>query len=554
MGIFGRNLDTAYNGSVNRDAQESQEIVKLETEIAHLSWELREAKEDMLKIADAFDGIGWAPLDTQEAREISLKTVKNVAKVCRGLYSLNPFVNRGVNARIGYIWGRGVTFDGVDGISEQIEKNRKKLFNDTAYTELERVLATDGNSFTALPIDIADEERIAFRIPLDQIMGAVSNPDDTEEVWYFRREWSVKVTNTDTGRITEKTMVKYYVNMEYYQRLKKAGKNLPRRWRDAGVEQNFVVHHIAVNKQVGWRWGVPDIMPVVFWAKAYKEYLEDNATLVKAYSRIAWSIQAGSALGAQAAGAQVMTPPTRDPLTGELRYVGSTAITGPGTTATPVAATGSTVDFDKGSALAAAIASGLQVSKVVITSDPGSGNRATAETLDLPTLKAMESRQQLHTDRFLALFEYWGAKVTPATENKDKKKEIQEAKADNQVSGPEFALVTWPQIESDSTKDRIAALGTAVELGIIFKQEARKDALDTLGVAPYKPWDELPTLEDDPAAKEKLDHETEMADKTFQQEQIIAKQGVSGGIAAKGGAQTSNNQARNNRASDSKNK
>lgn len=557
MGLFDRVTKAEETPpAIVRAAIAEQAVVDREEEITYLVHELREAKENLLKVADAYDNIGWAPLSQSDSDEIKLSTVKNMAKVSRALYSMNPFVNRGVNARIGYIWGRGVTFDGVDEISDKIEGNRRKLFNNTSYTEFERVLATDGNSFTALPNDShPDEDPTAFRVPLEQIMSAISNPDDIEEIWYYRREWSVKTTNGETGEINEKKMIKYYPSMEYYQKLQKNNKNLPRRWKDAGVEQRYVIHHVAVNKQVGWRWGVPDIAPVVFWAKAYKEYLEDRATLVKAYGRLAWQVQSPNAQGAQAAGAQVLAPPTRDPITGELRYTGGTAITGPGTVATSLPATGSDVDFDKGSALAAAIASGLQVSKVVITSDPGSGNRATAETLDLPTLKAMEARQQLHTDRFLAIFEFWGAKITPAVnekKNTPKTRETQEADKTGEPTGPEYALVTWPQIESDSTKDRVTALGTAVELGILYKQEARKEALDTLGIAPYKPWDELPTMEDDPAAQEQFDQQQQQAEQAFQQEQVIAKQGVSGGVAAKGGSQGTANSARQNRKSDSK--
>lgn len=555
MGLLDRWNTTPASQALDFAALEAR-LQDVEDENRYLNAEVREAREDLLKVADAFDSVGWAPLDSKNAKEIDLATVKRAANVSRALYAMNPFVQSGVNARIGYIWGRGVVFDGVESINDKIEDNRRKLFNDSAYTELERVLATDGNSFTALPTGDADEDSLAFRVPLDQIMSAVSNPDDVEDVWYYRREWSVKLTNSQTGDQREVTKIKYYPSLEYYQRLQKAGKNLPRRWKDAGVEQNYVIHHVAVNRQIGWRWGVPDVLPVIFWAKAYKEYLEDNATLVKAYSRIAWQIQAGSVGGAQAAGAQVMAPPTRDPMTGELQYVGSTVVTGPGTVASAMPATGSQVDFSKGSAMASAIAAGLQVPKTVITRDPGEGNRSTAETLDLPTLKAMESRQLLHTDRFLQLFEFWGAKVTPVVQSSRKRSEPNSKEAEEAESGtgPEFALVTWPQIESDSTKDRIAALGTAAELGVLYKQEARKDALGTLGIAPYKPWDELPTMEDDPAAKEQFEREQMNAEREFQQQQVIAKQGVSGGVAAKGGAQSTPNSARNNRKADSKSK
>lgn len=528
----------------------------LAEENRYLNSEITEIKEDLLRISDAFDNIGWAPLPDKDAAEIPLKTVKKVSKVARAMNTMNPFVKRGVEARISYVWGKGVSFDGIEGIQSQINENRKKLFSPQAYAEIERVLATDGNAFTALPIGDKAEENSAFRITINEIEGAISNPVDKEEIWFYKREYTVVTTNSNTGAVTEKTEEKYYASLPYYLKLQKQGKALQKRWNKVGVEQNYIIQHVAVNKQVGWRWGVPDILPVIFWAKAYKEYLEDNAMLVKAYARLAWQVRPTSAAGAQAAAAQVMRPPSRDGMTGELRDVGGTAINGLGGELTPVAATGSSVDFSKGSALASAIASGLEVSKVVITSDPGEGNRATAETLDLPTLKAMESRQLVHTERFLELFEFWGAKVVQDVNMRSSSQEISEAKAEGEStgSGAKFAIVTWPQIESDTTKDRITAIGTSVELGIIYKQEARKEALDVLGIAPFKPWDDLPTMEDDPAAAEQAKLAEDQANAAFEREQsVIAKQGVSGGVTAKGGSQTSSNASRDSRDADKNN-
>lgn len=568
---------------------------ELTYDVGYLRSEVIELQEDMLRISDAFDNIGWSPLPEAESQEIKLETVKKVAKVARALNAMNPFVKRGVNARISYIWGKGVTFDGVDDVQDQLDENRRKLFSPQSYEELERVLATDGNAFTALPLDTDYNARNfagSFRIGLDEIMGVIANPLDREEIWYYKREYKVTVVNGSTGQSREDSVVKYYPSMWYAKQLEKQGKSVPKRWNKVGVEQNYVIQHTAVNKQVGWRWGVPDIMPVIFWAKAYKEYLEDNAMLVKAYSRLAWQIKVPNNAAGQAAATQVMTPPTRDPMTGETRNVGGTAIQGAGGALAPIAATGSSVDFTKGSALASAIASGLEVSLVVITSDPGSGNRATAETLDLPTLKAMESRQKIHTERFLELFEFWGADITPnATPNgkpKGKTKDVSEAFAPNGgadnakptttpvtslvkgqaqskdanstvAEAAPYAVVTWPQIETDTTKDRIAAIGTATELGVLFKQEARKEALDVFGIAPYKPWDQLPTMADDPAAQEQQQITQDNADRQFANEQeltkqsVIAKQGVSGGVAAKGGAQTSSNAARTARKKDTGN-
>lgn len=537
----------------------------LAEEVGYLRGELQEVQEDLLKISDAFDNVGWSPLPGEEAKELSLKTVKDIAAIARAMNAMNPFVKRGVNARISYVFGRGVKFDGIENIKDAFGRNRSKLFAPQAYEELERVLATDGNAFTALPVkdEVNGMPTSAFRVILDQITGSISNPMDSEEIWYYQRTYKVVVTNRETGEQDSKEEVKWYASLGYYQKLQSMGKSLPRRWNKYGVEQNYVIQHTAVNKQVGWRWGVPDILPVIFWAKAYKEYLEDNAMLVKAYSRLAWQVKVPNASAGNVASAQVMSPPTRDPMTGELRNIGGTTI---GThDVTPMPASGSGVNFDNGSALASAIAAGLEVSKVVILSDSGTSNRAAEGSLDLPTLKAMESRQQVHVERFMEIFEFWGAKVDLNMSSQlltiEEQATINMSAAESAGEKPEpseYASVLFPPIETSSEKDHVAALGTAMELGVLFPAEMRREVLESMNISPIKPWWELPTIEDNPAKKEEQDRADEQAQIAFDREKeaasVIAKQGVSGGVAAKGGSQSTPNQARDNRAADSKKK
>lgn len=565
MGAFDFLRPTAVDDLGTYRRAWEQEVATNQTlteEVGYLTQRIQEVEEDLLKISDAFDNVGWSPLAGDEAREMSLKTVKNIAKVARAMNAMNPFVKRGVQARISYVFGRGVKFDGIEKIKDSFAKNRSKLFAPQAYEELERVLATDGNAFTALPIKDAVNglPTSTFRVILDEITGTVSNPMDQEEVWYYQRTYKVVVTDSATGKQDTKEEIKWYASLPYYQKLQALGKGLPRRWNKYGVEQNYVMQHTAVNKQVGWRWGVPDILPVIFWAKAYKEYLEDNAMLVKAYSRLAWQVKVPGASAGNVASAQVMSPPTRDPLTGELRNIGGTTV---GThEVTPMPANASNVNFDNGSAMASAIAAGLEVSKVVILSDSGSSNRAAEGSLDLPTLKAMEARQQVHVERFMEIFEFWGAKVDlnmssqliTIEEQAVVNMEIIEG-AGTKPQPSEYASVIFPPIESPAEKDHVAAIGTAVELNLLFPAEARRELLENMNISPVAPWWELPTLEDNPAKKQAQDHADQQAQQQAEQQQkVIAAQGKSGGIAAKGGAMSTNNQARDNRAADAKKK
>lgn len=509
------------------------EINELREESITNSQVIAEVQESLLAIADAFDNYGYKELGKDEAHEMPLDTVKKMAHISRGMATLNPFVKRGVSARISYIWGKGVQFDNVDSIQDKIERHYDKLFSSQAKEERERAAATDGNVFTAISVDEAESDYV-FRIPLNEITGVVSNPEDSEDIWYYRRTRTEKKVNLNTGQETTKEIIKYYPSIDYYTRVRDEGRTLPTRIQKHAVDHDYVILHDSVNKQVGWRWGTPDIAPVVFWARAYKEYLEDQASLVKAYNRIAWQARGGSANALDALGARMRKTPTRDPITGEMRDVGGTFTSG-GVELNAMPPNGSNVNFDNGSALASAIAAGLELPKTIITSDPGSGNRATAETLDLPTLKAMETRQELWKASYTKLFKFWGA---------------------------ENPIITFPQIKSDSTKDRISALGVADELGILYPEEVRKEMLETFGIAPFKPWDELPNPGDDVRKK----YEEEKAEKAFERQQqraedaadeqqsVIPAQGKSGGIAAKGGALSSNNQSRDNRKEDTGNR
>lgn len=475
--------------------QYANELGQARSRLEDAEVRIEELEESLLEIADAFDNRGWATgLDNGEALEMPLATVKKVSEVARAMNAINPFIKRGVNARISYIWGNGVEFEDISPeVEKAIRKNRKIAFSQQAYEERERAAATDGNVFTALNKD----DFSMFRVPLGQITGSISNPDNDEEIWYYKREWKTKTKNGESGAEREVENKRWYPSMAYAQRIEDEGRSLPFRWNKIGVDQKHVMQHDAVNKQVGWRWGVPDILPVIFWAKAYKEYLEDNLTLVKAYSRIAWQIKAASEGSANAASAQWQSRPGRDPLTGErIQEVGATAVTGLNTTVVPTALPASSVDFSTGEPIASAIASGLEISLDVILSS--SENSGAGSTLDLPTLKAMESRQKFWTNSFLDLFEFWG---------------------------DDDAKVTWRNIDEDETHRRIQSVQLGYEGGLLHQEEARKEALELMRIVPSS--EDMPVAPSIVAAEKAAENEERVAKAS-----AVPAQGRSGSVGS----------------------
>ena len=474
---MGNPLLDLLSGRTQTDSGMYIQNAQLIERLDELQIKTEELEESLLEVADAFDNYGWSPLEAKESREMSLDTVKKISEISRAVNTANPFVKRGVNARIGYIWGNGVEFEDIsDGVKELIKKNRKTMFSQQAYEERERAAATDGNVFTALH----KEDGSMFRVPLAQIFGCVMNPDNTEEIWFYKRQWKTRTTTNTDGVEKEKDNTRWYPSMAYARKMEEEGRELPKRWGKFGVDQNYVIQHDAVNKQVGWRWGVPDIMAVLFFAKVYKEYLEDNVTMVKAFSQIALQIKNPSSAGANSSAAQWQTTPMRDPVTGEATRVGAAAFTGVSTQIEATGLNASGVDFTTGSPLAAAIASGLEVSLDVILSS--SENSGAGSTLDLPTLKAMEARQKLWTNSFLDLFEFWN---------------------------DDDAKIIWRNIDEDETHRRIQSVQLAYDGGLLHQEEARKETLEMLRIVPTSP--EMPIAPDIVAAEVAADNAVKVA-------------------------------------------
>lgn len=476
-----------------RNRELHDENAKLQNEVMEHEERIEEVEESLLQLADAFDNIGWSKMGfdkPDELKQMPLATVKKIAALSQALAAANPFVERAVSARIGYIWGNGVEFDKHDDNTQKAMKaNRRTVFGAQAYEERERALATDGNLFLALN---REYETDTFRIPLYQITGAISNPDNPEEIWYYKRTWTRTAKNGDTEAVNEKDITRYYPSIHYIQKLENEGRDVPKRWGKWGVDQKYVIQHTAVNKQIGWRWGLPDIMTVMFFAKVYKEYLEDNASLVKAYSKIAWQVKNTNLGAANQTAASFSNMPTRDSLTGEVTNIAGVANTGFSTEMEAHGLNAGQVKFDNGKPMLVAIAAGMELSLSDIAPE-----EVISSGISQTTLKAMENRQKLWSEAFTEIFEFWG---------------------DDDVE------IKWRNIDEDETHRRSQSVALGVEKGLLHREEGRKEFLEMLRIVPEKD-----TLPPDPA---ELAAERAVEQAQVKQASAVPGQGQSGSVGS----------------------
>ena len=215
----------------------------------------------------------------------------------------------------------------------------------------------------------------------------------------------------------------------------------------------------CVNRLAGEQWGKPDLMGAVYWAQAYKEYLEAGHVLAKALARVAFKVKSTTTAQQQAVIDKMST----------LQGTGATASLGADQDLLAVSKAGAGIEFSAGTPLAAMVAAALDVPLSVLLTDGSAGGRQGAETaLEEPTFKALELRRQVHKDLVRRVLRAAGFKT-----------EVDLAPLSNDL------IQRWGQV---------VTLG--LQNGILHRVEARELFLRRFAPVNAKPVSTLPDWED----------------------------------------------------------
>lgn len=399
----------------------------------------------------AIEDFGWEPVGFELSKEIPLEAVQKYSDFARALVAVNPLVKNAVAVRTAYIWGKDVEYKGV-GKSSTIMKslqNKKYLFSSEAQIENEKTLATDG-VFLFLA-DVAGQT--GMRVPIHEITNVLTNPENPEEIWFYKRTWD-EVVMTSDGQIHKEPKNVFYPTDfgKEFSTVK------PPVIDDTPVDYTKVIVDLSVNGQTGWRFGLPDAMAAVFWAKAHKDFLEDQASLLKSYSKIAFKATTAQPEGAKAAAAQVAS--SRDEEAGGIVALAA------GSNLQAVGRTAGSVDFEVGKPLAGYVAAAFGVPLADVLADGSESNRSGAESLDKSKMAIMKSRQDSWRLFFERLFKVW---------NKPN------------------AEILFPPIDDDPAFRQMQTLATAAGLNILHPEELREAVLEVLALITERG---LPTEED----------------------------------------------------------
>lgn len=372
--------------------------------------ELRRQYEDNLELLTerlaelelAQEDFGWARLTAEGDNEFSHTFLKRIRALSRLMFLKNPLVNRAVSLQAFYVFGQGVQIAArhpdVNAVVQAFmddRQNKAELTSQQARTMKEKTLQIEGNLFFVFFTNRTTGRVRVRSIPVDEIVDIITNPDDAREVWYYKRQWTPRPLNPSTGVGVGQLQTAYYPDWRYQP----AG-------RLAAIDSHPVewvtpAYHVKVGGLDGMRYGVPETYAAQDWARAYKSFLEDWATITRAYARFAWKLTTPGGSRAVAAAKSKLSTTVGSGDVGERNpppISASTFIAGtPGTDMAPIRTAGATTSATDGRYLKLMVAAAMGIPETMF-GDADVGNHATAKTLDRPTELKFVDRQTLWED------------------------------------------------------------------------------------------------------------------------------------------------------------
>lgn len=366
-------------------------------------------EERLAELELAQEDIGYMRLAADGDRDFSRDGLRRICKTARLYWIKNPLILRGVALKTTFVHGQGLSIQARDeGVNAIIQtfladpKNQAALTGHQALMELENLLQVEGNLFFAFFVH-PNKGRVRVRtIAFDEIDEVIADPEDALTPWFYRRRYSRVSIDLASGRCNTAAVEELHPDWRY----RPAGK--PATIGGIAVRWDAPVYHVAVNRLPGMRFGVSEVYAALDWARAYKEFLEDWATIVKSYARFAWSAKTkggaanvaavksrfGTAMSASN-GAETNPPPA----------AGSTFVSNGSVDLTPIKTAGATTSADDGRRLMLMVCAALGVYEHYF-GDPSSGNLATAKSMERPMELMFLARRKLWADILLGILQF----------------------------------------------------------------------------------------------------------------------------------------------------
>ena len=293
------------------------------------------------------------------------------------LYGLkDPLAKRAISLMTDYSFGHGIAWNAENEKANNIlsdfwySPDNKPLLSAKGQHKSSDKLLIDGEIFFAV---FLGKQTTIRRIDPLEITEFITDPDDLENVRFYKREW------IDIQSKSHEDYYRSFANLKNEACQDSLGISHQK-------TQDALVYHLAIN-DLGQR-GNSYLLPALEWIKLYRKFLASRVAVMLALARFAWKVKVQ---GGAAAIAGVKSVYHEEEI-----KAGSTSIENVGADLQPIRTdSGASQAYQDGRQLK------LQVSAATgfpeqYFGDISIGNLATAKTVELPVQKMIESYQSIH--------------------------------------------------------------------------------------------------------------------------------------------------------------
>jgi len=344
---------------------------------------LREATSEIESILAAEDK-GWINLSHLSAEAVSADKRIATVKEARYYSLIDPLASRSVRLMTDYSFGTGISWNAKDERAGQVLSDfwnasiNQPLLSAKGQRKSSDKLLVDGELFLA--VFLGNETTIRRINPLE-ITEFITDPDDAENIRYFKREWS------DTQGSPHTDYYRSFANLKDKGCQDSLGKTIRK-------TDEALIYPVAIN-DLGQR-GHSYLAPALDWIKLYRKFLASRVAIMLALSKFAWKMKVHGGSAAVESAKNVYHEQEIAP--------GSMQVENLSSDLQPIKTdSGAAQAYQDGRQLKLQVAAGTGWPEQYY-GDISIGNLATAKTVELPVQKMCQSYQSIWTGAYEDIF------------------------------------------------------------------------------------------------------------------------------------------------------
>lgn len=359
--------------------------------------------QEALSRLDAMQDANWLPLlggAYSQEEGPSLEQVRDAAQRNQEQSALQPWVGGGETLIYSYVWGDGIHYAGVPGkargrgknVQEIVDrpKNQIEFFGQQARRKRQSALYNAG-----IALYSGDDRTTEItQIPIGEITDDYRNPDQSDEIWAYRRTWTRHSTESQPKQMSEWIFVHaFHDKMRGRATMNYRGVNEP----IAKDKRMFV---LKSNPVAGWAYGVSDVQRGIAYAGEYQSAMSAGKRMNDSMASILGQMKHNSQAGADRTAIQMGNS-----------QPGAFLHTGVNQDASIFASAGNAYDFQKLLPILAGFAAGIGVSVIALSMNSGNagGSYGAARSLDRPEQLSTKARRRYNIDLDREVLVWMGA-------------------------------------------------------------------------------------------------------------------------------------------------